>query len=72
MGAPIALRGDYDVARLRSIARGWKEARQTRRLLVPAAIYHGARRTEAVRIGGVTHQVIRNSVLRAVRTVWMD
>lgn len=64
MGARIALRGDYDAARLRSIAKGSKEARQTRRLLVLAAIYDGAKRTEAARIGGVTLQVIRDWVLR--------
>ncbi len=60
MGARIALRGDYDAARLRSVARTSKEASQTRRLLALAAIYEGARRTEAARIGGVTLQVIRD------------
>ena len=51
---PIPLRADFDALRLRAIARGAKDSAQTRRLLALAAIYDGARRTEAAAIGGVT------------------
>ena len=51
---PIPLRGDFDAPRLRTIARGTKDAAQTRRLLALAAVYDEARRTEAEAIGGVT------------------
>ncbi len=61
---PIALRGDYDATRLRSIARKTKDAPQTRRLLTLAAIYNGATRTEAAKIGNVTPQIIRDWVLK--------
>jgi len=61
---PIALRGDYDASRLRSIARKTKDAPQTRRLLALAAIYDGATRTEAAKIGNVTLQIIRDWVLK--------
>ena len=49
---PIPLRGDFDAPRLRAIARGRKDAAQTRRLLALAAVYDGARRTAAAAIGG--------------------
>ena len=60
---PIALRGDYDAVRLRSIARKTKNGPQARRLLALAAIYDGATRTEAAMIGGVGLQIIRDWVL---------
>src|SRR5260370_41527338 len=53
---PIPLRGDFDAPRLRAIARGTKDAAQTRRLLALAAVYDGARRTAAAAIGGGTLQ----------------
>ena len=61
---PIALRGDYDAVRLRSIARKTKDAPQARRLLALAAIYGGATRTEAAQIGNVTLQIIRDWVVK--------
>jgi putative transposase len=61
---PIALRSDYDAARVRLMARESKDANQVRRLLALAAIYDGARRAEAAEIGGVTRQIIRDWVLR--------
>src|ERR1700693_5132575 len=61
---PIPLRGDFDAPRLRAIARGTKDAAQTRRLLALAAVYDGARRTEAARIGGVTLQIVRDWVVK--------
>jgi transposase len=61
---PIALRGDYDSTRLRSIARKTKDAPQARRLLALAAIYDGATRTEAAKIGNVTLQIVRDWVVK--------
>ena len=51
---PVALRSDFDAARVREAARESKHARQVRRLLALAAIYDGATRTQAAAIGGVT------------------
>ena len=64
MGQPLLLRPDYDTSALRALARRAKDAAQARRLLALAAIYDGASRTEAARIGGVTLQVVRDPVLR--------
>src|SRR3954452_21624058 len=61
---PVALRQDYDAARLRQAARDSDDADQVRRLLAVAAIYDGARRGEAAQIGGVTLQIVRDWVLR--------
>ena len=47
----IPLRADYAAAQLRSAAKTSKDAAQARRLLALAAIYEGASRTEAARIG---------------------
>lgn len=64
MAAPVGLRGDYDGAGLRRLARGSKDGRLVRRLLAVAAIYDGASRGEAARIGGVGLQTVRDWVLR--------
>src|SRR6516162_9289164 len=64
MGQPIALRLDYDAARLRRIARESEDADQVRRLLALAVIYDEGSRTEAAEVGGVTVQVVRDWVLR--------
>ena len=64
MGAPIALRGDYDAARLRRPARSAGDPGQVRRLLALAAIYAGSCRSEAAAIGGVGLQTVRDWVLR--------
>jgi len=61
---PIPLRSDYEVTRIRLIARESEDAKQVRRLLALAAIYDGATRAEAAEIGGVTRQIIRDWVLR--------
>ena len=63
MRRPIPLRLDYDAAQLRRIARESEDADQVRRLLVLAAIYDGASRTQAAEAGGVTLQVERDWVL---------
>ena len=61
---PIPLRADFGAAGLRRAARGTKDAAQARRLLALAAVYDGASRTEAAKIGGVTLQIVRDWVLR--------
>jgi transposase len=64
MGQPLPLRPDYDAPKLRALSRQSKEAAQSRRLLALAAIYDGASRSEAARLGSVTLQIIRDWVLR--------
>lgn len=61
---PIPLRTDFDAAMVRAAARKSRDGAQTRRLLALAAIYDGATRTEAARIGGVTLQIIRDWVVK--------
>ena len=61
---PIPLRADFDASQLRSVARRSKDGPQARRLLALAAIYDGASRTEAARIGGVTLQIVRDWVVK--------
>src|SRR4051812_6261864 len=61
---PVPLRTDFDAAALRAIARQTKDGPQARRLLALAAIYEGATRTEAARIGEVTVQIIRDWVVK--------
>ena len=60
----IALRGDFDAPGLRAAARKSKDSGQARRLLALAAVYDGATRTEAARIGGVTLQIVRDWVVK--------
>jgi transposase len=61
---PIALRGDFDAVMVRAAAKRSKDGPQARRLLALAAIYEGASRTEAAKIGGVTLQIVRDWVLK--------
>jgi hypothetical protein len=51
MAAAVRVRGDYEAAQIRVLAKRSKNAAQTRRLLALAAIYDGGSRTEAARIG---------------------
>ena len=60
----IALRQDFDAARLRALARASKDARQVRRLLALAAGYDGAGRGEAAALGGMDRQILRDWALR--------
>src|SRR5258708_35603265 len=62
---PIALRGDYDAEMVRTAARRSKDGPQARRLLALAAVYEGATRTEAAKIGGVTLQIVRDWVMKS-------
>ncbi len=64
MSVPIPLRRDFSAPRLRGLAKKTKDGPQARRLLTLAAIYDGATRTEAAKIGGVGLQIIRDWVLR--------
>lgn len=63
MSAAVRLREDYDARRLRALAKGSRDANQTRRLLALAAIYEGTARTEAAAIGGVARQAVREWVV---------
>src|SRR3989442_14375740 len=75
MSAPTPLRQDFDAPQVRGLARKTKDGPQARRLLALAAIYDGATRTEAAKIGGVGLQIVRDWVLRfnargTVRCSW--
>jgi transposase len=63
MAAAIGVRGDYDAARLRELAKQSEDANQTRRLLALATIYDGGCRGDAARVGGVGLQTVRDWVL---------
>src|SRR5580698_11371361 len=54
---PIPLRVNFGARMVRAAARRSKDGPQARRLLALAAIYEGASRTEAAKIGGVTLQI---------------
>jgi transposase len=60
----IALRSDFDAVGVRCWAKKSKDGPQARRLLALAAIYEGASRTEAAKIGGVTLQIVRDWVVK--------
>ena len=60
----LPLRDDFDAPTVRLAAKRSKDGPQARRLLALAAIYEGASRTEAAKIGGVTLQIIRDWVLK--------
>ena len=64
MGSPVLLRGDFDAAALRLLARRTGDANQGRRLLALAAIYGGGSRGDAAQIGSVGLQTVRDWVLR--------
>ena len=61
---PIPLRADFDATQVLALARTSEDARQVRRLLALAAIYDGASRTEATRIGAVTLQIVHDWVVK--------
>ena len=64
MAAAIGLRDDYDAGALRAAAKRSKDGPQARRQLALAAIYDGATRTEAAKIGGVGLQVVGDWVMK--------
>ena len=61
---PIPLRTDFNADNCRLAAKKTKDGPQARRLLALAAIYEGASRSEAARIGGVTVQIVRDWVVK--------
>lgn len=61
---PLPLRADFDAQTTRATARRSRNGPQARRLLALAAIYDGASRSEAAKIGGVTLQIVRDWVLK--------
>jgi transposase len=63
MAAAVGVRGDYEAAQLRELAKRSDDAGQTRRLLALATIYDGGSRTEAAAIGGLGLQTVRDWVL---------
>lgn len=64
MGSAVVLRTDYTAAELRRLARGSKDANQSRRLLALAAVVDGMSRSDAARIGGMDRQTLRDWVHR--------
>src|ERR687885_46564 len=64
MAAPVPPRSHLDAPQLRALAKRARDPDQTRRLLALAAIYDGASRSEAARIGAVGLQSVRDWVLR--------
>ena len=60
----IALRSDYDADAVRKAARTARDAAQVRRLLSIAAVYEGASRSEAAKLGGMDRQTLRDWVHR--------
>ena len=64
MSVPIPLRWDFSAPQLRGLAKKTKDGPQARRLLALAAIYDGATRIEAAKIGDVGLQIVRDWVLR--------
>lgn len=60
----LPLRDDFDAPTVRLVAKRSKDGPQARRLLALAAIYEGALRSEAAKIGGVTVQIVRDWVLK--------
>ena len=63
MSAAVRLRDDDEARRLRALAKGARDANQTRRLLALAAIYEGSSRATAAEIGGGGRQRVRDWVL---------
>jgi len=64
MSVPIPLRGDFNAAQLRGLAKRAKDGPQARRLLALAVIYDGGTRSEAAKLGGVGLQIVRDWVVR--------
>jgi hypothetical protein len=67
MSIPIPLRGDFKAYQLRGLAKKTKDGPQARRLLALAAIYDGATRIEAAKIGEASD---RPGLGAAVQCAW--
>ena len=64
IGLKVDLRTDFDAVELRRLAKGCKNAKQSRRLLSIAAVLDGMNRTDAAKIGGMDRQTLRDWVHR--------
>jgi transposase len=64
MPAPVRLRTDFSPGELRGLAKGSRDAKQSRRLLSLAAVVEGMNRADAARIGGMDRQTLRDWVHR--------
>jgi transposase len=64
MPSAVRLREDYSARELRGLARGSKDANQSRRLLSLAAVRDGMDRGSAAKIGGMNRQTLRDWVHR--------
>ena len=64
MASAVGLRADFTGADVRALARSSRDGNQVRRLLALAVIYEGGTRSEAVQVGGVGLQTVRDWVLR--------
>ena len=62
--ASVRLRGDFDAAGVRRLAREAGDADQARRLLAIAAVYDGLSREAAARLAGMDRQTLRDWVHR--------
>ena len=60
MPAAVRLRTDISAMALRRLAKGTKNANQSRRLLSIAAVLDGMNRADAARIGGMDRQTLRD------------
>jgi len=60
----VALRADFDGAKVRAAVKCAKDGAQVRRLLAIAAVYDGVSRTEAAARGGMDRQTLRDWVHR--------
>jgi len=70
---PNSLRFDIPAQKVRASAKRSKGGSQARRLLALAAIYEGATRTEAGKIGGVMLQIVRDWDLTVrIREPWYN
>ena len=63
MAAAVKLRQDYDGPALRALAKRARDAGQSRRLLVLAAIYEGSSRGAAAQLGRKQRRTIREWVV---------
>jgi transposase len=64
MGQAVAVRTDYTASEVRRLAKRAKDAAQARRLLAIAAVFDGASRAAAAKIGGMDRQTLRDWVIR--------
>jgi putative transposase len=64
MAAAVGVRGDYEAAQLRALAKRSEDAGQTRRLLALAAIYDGGPRAEPTIRRRVHEWLLRVALIR--------